>query len=109
MGVCHNHFHTKNISDNIKLTTVYTTIGPSGYQGIFFFLFLHRNICCGYSLEVPLLMNPTAYYFLENETIQQFSVDKKRLIWYNEYRFLGHTSIPLLKKVYSMIKPSLLY
>ena len=28
-------------------------LGKSGYQVNFFYLKLYKNICCGYSLEVP--------------------------------------------------------
>ena len=32
---------------------------------IIFFLFLHENICCGYSLEAPRRWVPTTYVFIE--------------------------------------------
>ena len=39
----------------IQCILVTTSIGlvKGGYPVNFFFLFLHTNICCGYSLEAP--------------------------------------------------------
>ena len=39
-------------------------LAKSGIQ-IIFFLFLHENICCGFSLEVPLHENICCGYSLE--------------------------------------------
>ena len=61
---------------------------------ILFFLFLNKNICCGYSLEAPRGGASNEYrqnmFLLRNKKIYQFFCLKKnqkktRLIWSNDY------------------------
>ena len=46
----------RHFYDLIRLQMSHTGLDKTGYQiisGKYLILFLHKNICCGYSLEVP--------------------------------------------------------
>ena len=62
-------------------------LDKSGYQINLFSLFLHENLWCGYSLELPCPGAPNEYHniiyvFVEKyEKYQYFWIEKKR--WYS--------------------------
>ena len=70
-----NHTFTGQALSSMQLTSTVHILSPENQKGLIFFLFLHDNICCGYSIEAPR-------HGASNKNPQHmFSCRNKKIIW----------------------------